>query len=135
MAVFGPINCTTFQLFTFHLKLFSFLKSFSHPNMANPFHILLLFSTFYLFLQPSSSTTTTTTSNSIGVNYGTIADNLPPPSTVATFLKTQTTINRIKIFDTNPAILRAFANTNISVTVTVSNADIPSLKKLPSAQS
>ncbi|PNY14663.1 glucan endo-1,3-beta-glucosidase-like protein [Trifolium pratense] len=98
--------------------------------MATPFHILLLLSTSHLFFQPSSSTTT----NSIGVNYGTVADNLPPPSTVATFLKSQTTINRIKIFDTNPDILRAFANTNISVTVTVSNADIPSLTKLPSAQ-
>ncbi|CAK8577369.1 unnamed protein product [Lathyrus sativus] len=102
--------------------------------MATPYPLLLLLlllSTSYLFLQPSSSATT----NSIGVNYGTIADNLPPPSKVASFLKTQTTIDRIKLFDANPDILRAFANTNISVTVTVANIDIPSLTKLPSAQS
>ncbi|XP_022638423.1 glucan endo-1,3-beta-glucosidase-like [Vigna radiata var. radiata] len=70
----------------------------------------------------------------IGVNYGTKADNLPPPSTVATFLKSQTTIDRVKIFDANPDILRAFAGTGISVTVTVANAAIPSLSTLPAAQ-
>lgn len=72
---------------------------------------------------------------SIGVNYGTVADNLPPPSQVATFLKTQTTIDRVKIFDANPDILRAFANTGLAVTVTVGNGDVPALAKLPGAQS
>ncbi|XP_030537592.1 glucan endo-1,3-beta-glucosidase [Rhodamnia argentea] len=71
----------------------------------------------------------------IGVNYGTVADNLPPPSQVATFLKTKTTIDRVKIFDANPDILRAFAGTGIAVTVTVGNGDIVSLSKLPAAQS
>ncbi|XP_050203295.1 glucan endo-1,3-beta-glucosidase [Mercurialis annua] len=72
---------------------------------------------------------------SIGINYGTVANNLPPPSQVATFLKSQTTINAVKIFDANPDILRAFANTGIPVTVTVGNGDIPTLAKLPAAQS
>ncbi|PON33514.1 Glycoside hydrolase [Parasponia andersonii] len=72
---------------------------------------------------------------SIGVNYGTVADNLPPPSQVAEFLKTQTTIDRVKTFDANPDILRAFANTGIAVTVTVGNGDVPALAKLPAAQS
>jgi ABC-type taurine transport system substrate-binding protein len=62
-----------------------------------------------------------TTAFAIGVNYGTLANNLPSPSQVASFLKTQTTIDSIKIFDTNPDILRAFANSNITVTVTVGN--------------
>ncbi|CAN0907901.1 Glucan endo-1,3-beta-glucosidase, partial [Linum grandiflorum] len=70
----------------------------------------------------------------IGVNYGTQANNLPPPSQVATFLKSHTTIDRVKIFDANPDILRAFADTGISVTVTIANADAPSLSKLPAAQ-
>ncbi|KAM7259146.1 hypothetical protein ACFE04_014887 [Oxalis oulophora] len=77
----------------------------------------------------------TTATFTIGVNYGTVANDLPPPSKVATFLKTQTTITKIKIFDTNPDILNAFANTNIAVTVTVSNGDIPNLTNLSSAQS
>nr|XP_043632219.1 glucan endo-1,3-beta-glucosidase-like [Erigeron canadensis] len=64
---------------------------------------------------------------SIGVNYGTLGDNLPPPSQVAHFLKTQTTIDRVKIFDVNTTIIKAFANTGILVSVTVPNGDIPSL--------
>ncbi|XP_034704356.1 glucan endo-1,3-beta-glucosidase [Vitis riparia] len=74
------------------------------------------------------------TAYSIGVNYGTLADNLPPPAQVANFLKTRTTIDQIKIFDSNPDILRAFANTGIGVTVTVGNGDIPAIAKLPAAR-
>lgn len=75
-----------------------------------------------------------TAAYSIGVNYGTIADNLPTPKQVANFIKTKTNIDRIKIFDANPDILKAFAGTGIPVTVTVGNGDIPSLAKLPGAQ-
>ncbi|KAE9597321.1 hypothetical protein Lal_00007569 [Lupinus albus] len=88
---------------------------------------VLLISSCY-FLHYSSAI------NTIGVNYGTVADNLPLPSKVATFLKSQTFIDRIKIFDANPDILRAFSGTGISVTVTVGNGDIPSLSKLPAAK-
>lgn len=65
--------------------------------------------------------------HSIGVNYGTLGDNLPSHSQVAQFLKSKTVIDRIKIFDVNPDIIKAFANTGILVTVTVPNGDIPSL--------
>ncbi|CAL9762204.1 unnamed protein product [Musa acuminata subsp. burmannicoides] len=63
---------------------------------------------------------------SIGVNYGTIADNLPPPPQVAAFLKDHTIIDRIKLYDANPDIIRAFAGTPISVTITAPNGEIPS---------
>ncbi|OAY61233.1 glucan endo-1,3-beta-glucosidase isoform X1 [Manihot esculenta] len=97
-------------------------------SVSNPFLQLFLFLTFHLLHRLS------TAAYSVGVNYGTVANNLPPPTQVASFLKTQTTIDRIKIFDANPDILRAFANTGILVTVTVGNGDIPSLAKLPAAQ-
>ncbi|KAI4352129.1 hypothetical protein L6164_006410 [Bauhinia variegata] len=74
-----------------------------------------------LFLQLAA------TAYSIGVNYGTLGDNLPPPAEVANFLKTRTTIDRVKIYDVSPQILQAFANTGISVTVTAPNGDIASL--------
>ncbi|KAK1587045.1 hypothetical protein Q3G72_008880 [Acer saccharum] len=90
---------------------------------------LLLFLPFHLLIDSASA------AYPIGVNYGTVANNLPPPQQVAKFLKTQTSIHSVKIFDANPDILRAFANTNISVTVTVGNGDIPALAKLPAAQS
>ncbi|GJR79596.1 glucan endo-1,3-beta-glucosidase-like protein [Tanacetum coccineum] len=65
--------------------------------------------------------------NSIGVNYGTLGDNLPPPTTVAQFIKSETIIDRVRIFDVNPEIIRAFAWTGILVSVTIPNGDIPSL--------
>ena len=65
--------------------------------------------------------------HSIGVNYGTLANNLPSPATVAQFLKSQTTVTRVKIFDANADILRAFARTGIRVAVTVGNGDVANL--------
>ncbi|KAF3433707.1 hypothetical protein FNV43_RR24810 [Rhamnella rubrinervis] len=82
----------------------------------------------FLFLCLSS------TVHSIGVNYGTLANNLPAPSQVVNFLKTQTLIDSVKIFDTNPDILRAFANSGISVAVTVGNGDIVRLTNLREAR-
>lgn len=70
---------------------------------------------------------------SIGVNYGTVADNLPPPAEVAKFLVESTIINRVRLFDANPEILQALAHTGISVTITVPNDQIPRLTKLTSA--
>lgn len=61
---------------------------------------------------------------SIGVNYGTLGNNLPPPAAVVDFLKTKTTIDSVKLFDMNPDYIKAFANTNITVAVTAPNGDI-----------
>ncbi|OVA16503.1 Glycoside hydrolase [Macleaya cordata] len=91
-------------------------------------HFLSPLFIFLLILQLSTAEYT------IGVNYGMVADNLPPPSTVASFLKDKTTIDRIKLFDCNPDVLRAFANTGISVTVSVVNSDIIALSKPQPAQ-
>lgn len=91
--------------------------------------LLFFFLTVHLIFRRSFSL------YSIGVNYGTVADNLPPPAQVAAFLKSRTSIDRVKIFDANPDILRAFANTGISLTVTVGNGDIIPLTDLSAAQS
>ncbi|CAI8612120.1 unnamed protein product [Vicia faba] len=77
---------------------------------------------------------TSVTVTSIGINYGTLGDNLPPPTTVANFLKTNTIIDRVKIFDVSPQILQAFANTGISVTITAPNGDIAALAKIDTAR-
>ncbi|MQM00485.1 hypothetical protein Taro_033212 [Colocasia esculenta] len=74
------------------------------------------------------------TALSIGVNYGALADNLPPPAQVAAFLRQNTYIDRVKLFDSNPDFIRAFANTGISVMITAANGDIPALAKLPAAR-
>ncbi|KAK1415170.1 hypothetical protein QVD17_30942 [Tagetes erecta] len=70
----------------------------------------------------------------IGVNYGTVADNLPPPSQVASFLLDSTFINRVKLYDTNQQILQAFAHTGIEITVAVPNNLIPNLTNLKFSQ-
>uniref|UniRef100_A0A2N9IVI6 glucan endo-1,3-beta-D-glucosidase n=1 Tax=Fagus sylvatica TaxID=28930 RepID=A0A2N9IVI6_FAGSY len=65
----------------------------------------------------------------IGVNYGTVANNLPPPPQVAHFLVESTIINRVRLYDANPDILKALAHTGIEVTITVPNDQIPHLTK------
>ncbi|CAN6203480.1 unnamed protein product [Urochloa humidicola] len=86
-------------------------------------HAAVLLSLFLLLaasLAPNAAT-------AIGVNYGTKGDNLPPPSKVASFLANRTRIDRVKLFDADPDMLRAFAGTGISLVVTAANGDIPSL--------
>lgn len=63
----------------------------------------------------------------LGVNYGTVADNLPPPSQVAHFLLESTIINRVRLFDANPEIIQAFAHTGIALSITIPNDQIPLL--------
>jgi hypothetical protein len=68
----------------------------------------------------------------IGVNYGRVADNLPQPHEVAKLVQ-KLGIKNVKIYDVNEAVLRAFANTGISVIVCVPNNEIVSLANNPSA--
>ncbi|KAK3034736.1 hypothetical protein RJ639_032689 [Escallonia herrerae] len=70
----------------------------------------------------------------IGVNYGTVGNDLPPPSKVAHFLLESTFINRVRLFDANSEVLKAFAFTGIALTVTIPKEKIPSLTKLSFAQ-
>ncbi|KAJ8446235.1 hypothetical protein Cgig2_016006 [Carnegiea gigantea] len=89
----------------------------------------LLSFVFLLLITPASRV-----ESNIGVNYGTNADNLPPPDQVAKFLLDSTIINRVRLFDSDPDMIRAFAYTGISVTVTVPDVQIPRLTNLTFAQ-
>ncbi|MED6156962.1 hypothetical protein PIB30_019084 [Stylosanthes scabra] len=57
---------------------------------------------------------------SFGINYGQVANNLPTPEKVLELLGTLK-ITRTRIYDTNPQILNAFANSDIEIIVTVEN--------------
>ncbi|KAK7245669.1 hypothetical protein RIF29_40517 [Crotalaria pallida] len=57
---------------------------------------------------------------SLGINYGQVANNLPPPDKVLELLSTLR-LTKTRIYDTNPQILSAFANSNIEIIVTVEN--------------
>lgn len=70
----------------------------------------------------------------VGINYGEVADNLPPPSSTSKLLQS-TTITKLRLYGVNPPILHSLANTGISVIISTSNADIPSLAADPSYSS
>ncbi|XP_061352450.1 glucan endo-1,3-beta-glucosidase 11 [Gastrolobium bilobum] len=57
---------------------------------------------------------------SFGINYGQVANNLPPPDKVLELLSA-IKLTKTRIYDTNPQILSAFANSNIEIIVTVEN--------------
>ena len=67
---------------------------------------------------------------SIGVNYGTVADNLPPAIDVIT-LYTTNGIGKMRIFYPNQATLQALKGSNIEVIVGVVNNDLQGLATSP----
>ncbi|KAE8704244.1 serine/threonine-protein kinase/endoribonuclease IRE1b-like isoform X1 [Hibiscus syriacus] len=66
--------------------------------------------------------------SSIGINYGTLGNNLPSPKKVAQLLQS-TLIDKVKIYDTNPEILQAFSNTGIDLIVAVENSHVANISK------
>ncbi|XP_050372164.1 glucan endo-1,3-beta-glucosidase 14-like [Argentina anserina] len=56
----------------------------------------------------------------LGINYGQLGDNLLQPQQVVSLLKSNN-ITEARIYDTNPQILSAFANSDIELIVTVEN--------------
>ncbi|PKA53075.1 Glucan endo-1,3-beta-glucosidase 11 [Apostasia shenzhenica] len=63
----------------------------------------------------------------IGINYGQVANNLPSPEKVIPLLRS-IGVNRVKLFDTNPNILRSFAGTDIELTVGLPDPLIPQIR-------
>ncbi|KAF7815875.1 glucan endo-1,3-beta-glucosidase 12-like [Senna tora] len=74
----------------------------------------LLFSFFFFLLAFSAY------AGSIGINYGRVANDLPPPSKVVELLKS-IGITRVKLYDTNADVLTALANSGISAVVALPN--------------
>lgn len=56
----------------------------------------------------------------MGVNYGRIANNLPSAVKVVQLLKSQG-LERVKVFDSDPSVLKALSGSGIKVTVDLSN--------------
>ncbi|XP_047315269.1 glucan endo-1,3-beta-glucosidase 11-like [Impatiens glandulifera] len=63
---------------------------------------------------------------SLGINYGQIGNNLLPPENVVELLKSLK-IMKARIYDTNPQILNAFANSGVELIVTVENQMLATL--------
>ncbi|GAV75755.1 LOW QUALITY PROTEIN: Glyco_hydro_17 domain-containing protein, partial [Cephalotus follicularis] len=57
---------------------------------------------------------------SLGITYGQVGNNLPPPEKVLGLLDSLK-ITKVRIYDTNPQILTTFSNSNVEVIVTIEN--------------
>ncbi|KAI5656050.1 hypothetical protein M9H77_24843 [Catharanthus roseus] len=108
ISIFPLLNCLraysamAIQVYNWAL-LISFLFQFSHLSWSQSF---------------------------IGINYGQVADNLPSPDATAKLLQT-TSISKVRIYGTDPVIIKALANTEIGIMVGVSNGDIPAMATDP----
>ncbi|KAI3774882.1 hypothetical protein L1987_49445 [Smallanthus sonchifolius] len=80
----------------------------------------LLFSSISLALISLHIFLTFADGGSIGVNYGRIGGDLPSAFKVVKLLKSQG-IERVKVYDTDPAVLRSLSGTGIKVTVNLPN--------------
>ncbi|GMH13435.1 hypothetical protein Nepgr_015276 [Nepenthes gracilis] len=67
----------------------------------------------------------------IGVNYGQVADNLPPPEATVKLLQS-TSISQVRLYGSDPAIIKALENTGIGIVIGAANGDIPALATDPS---
>ncbi|XP_050233279.1 glucan endo-1,3-beta-glucosidase 7 [Mercurialis annua] len=93
--------------------------------------VLLYDYTVPLLLLLLSQTVSIANSESfIGINYGQVADNLPPPSATAKLLQS-TSIQKVRLYGSDPAIIKALANTGVGITIGASNGDIPALASDP----
>jgi len=73
-----------------------------------------------------------TSQSFIGVNYGTIADNLPPPASTASLLMS-TSIGKLRLYEPQPELVAALAGSNISILLGIPNGDVPNLASSPAA--
>ncbi|KAK3127265.1 hypothetical protein QOZ80_7AG0570590 [Eleusine coracana subsp. coracana] len=72
-----------------------------------------------------------TEAGEMGVNYGVVADNLPDTSSVVRLLK-DNGITMVRIYDTDPAVLRSLANTGMKVVVMMPNEKVADAARDPS---
>ncbi|XP_058113473.1 glucan endo-1,3-beta-glucosidase 14-like [Magnolia sinica] len=55
-----------------------------------------------------------------GINYGRLADNIPPPESVVTLLKAAK-LKNVRIYDADPSVLQAFKGSGLELVVTIPN--------------
>ncbi|KAK4802992.1 hypothetical protein SAY86_001195 [Trapa natans] len=94
--------------------------------IAHYFQILLLISG-YLHVFP-------TLVSSIGINYGQIADNLPSPEHVVPLVKS-IGATKVKLYDADSRVLRAFADTGVEFIVGLGNEYLAKMQDLDKAKS
>lgn len=66
----------------------------------------------------------------MGINYGTLGNNLPTPAAAVAAIKSMN-IGRVKIFNPNPSILSALANSGLETVVAIPNDQIGAIGTSP----
>lgn len=69
----------------------------------------------------------------VGINYGQIANNLPSPSRVSLLLGSLN-ISRVKLYDADPNVLSAFANTEVEFVIGLGNEYLQKMSDPAQAQ-
>lgn len=67
------------------------------------------------------------TVNAVGINYGQIANNLPQPEHVIPLVRS-IGATKLKLYDADPRVLKAFANTSVEFIVGLGNDFLPKMK-------
>ncbi|XP_048337258.1 glucan endo-1,3-beta-glucosidase 7 [Ziziphus jujuba] len=98
------------------------MASLSPPSSSLFLSLCFLLTAFYL----------AESQQFIGINYGLLADNLPPPTATAKLLQS-TTIENVRLYGADPAIIKGLANTGIGIVIGAANGDIPALASDPNA--
>ncbi|XP_042519063.1 glucan endo-1,3-beta-glucosidase 12-like [Macadamia integrifolia] len=99
---------------------FCFTQNQSMERLTYP--CILLFLCIFAFVADAGS---------IGVNYGRIANNLPPAAKVVQLLKSQG-LDKVKLYDTDATVLKALAGSGIKVVVDLPNEQLNLTAKSPS---
>lgn len=79
-----------------------------------------------------SVTGLTVSNHTIGINYGMVGNNLPPPEKAMKLIKSMG-ITKVKIYSANASVLRTFANSEVSFIVGIGNEELHSLTILQNA--
>ncbi|KAG6501603.1 glucan endo-1,3-beta-glucosidase 14-like [Zingiber officinale] len=81
---------------------------------------LLICSLAFLALAPQGLVKVEAFTGTYGINYGRIADNLPPPESVVTLLKAAR-IKNVRIYDADHSVLNAFKGSGLELVVDIPN--------------
>ncbi|KAJ4843274.1 hypothetical protein Tsubulata_009887, partial [Turnera subulata] len=98
-------------------------------NLENTMHRTIFFAVTALLVL-THNTLAGSAQGTVGVNYGKIADNLPPPDKVIALLKSKN-ISRIRIFEPYPDVLQALQGSGLQVIVGSLNSDLPQIGSDP----
>ncbi|KAE9609484.1 putative glucan endo-1,3-beta-D-glucosidase [Lupinus albus] len=130
--IFGSINLMYCILLHIHSS-----SSFPYSPSLSPLLVTSIFSPFHYFLFIYLSIifffyVIAVSQSFIGVNYGQLTDNLPPPDATANLLKS-TIIGKVRLYGADPAIINSLANSGIGLVIGAANGDIPTLASDPNS--